>query len=49
MVKKSKNAEEVKIKRRPRAKVSREEALKRMADFSKQKDKFVAAVRKGKN
>jgi hypothetical protein len=49
VVKKNKSAEEVEINRPPRAKVSREEALKRMAEFSKRKQKFVAAVRKGKN
>lgn len=32
-----------------RAKVTREEALKRMEEFPKRKENFVATVRKGKN
>jgi len=41
------------VKSRPaerpeRAKVTAEEALKRMADFPKRKEQFIASVRKGK-
>src|SRR6266849_5622020 len=39
--------EELKLKRPPRARLSPEESLKRMEEFPKRRDKFVAAVRKG--
>jgi len=32
-----------------RARISAEESLKRMQEFSKRKERFVAAVRKGKD
>jgi hypothetical protein len=47
MVKKNKSAEEVEINRPARTKVSKDEALKRMADFSKRKEKFIASTREG--
>ena len=37
------------IKRPPRAKLTAEESLKRMVDFPKRRDKFIAAVRKSKS
>jgi hypothetical protein len=37
----------VKIERPERERVSREEALKRVKAFSKRKETFVAAIRKG--
>lgn len=49
MPKKRKPIEEVKIIRPERVKLSREEVLKRMADFPKRKAKFIASIRKGKN
>jgi len=36
-----------KNERPPRMKLSREETLRRMKDFSKRKEKFIAAVRNG--
>ncbi len=44
-----KQVEELKIQRPERAKLSEQESLKRMQEFSKRKEKFIAAVRKGKN
>jgi hypothetical protein len=41
--------EELKIERPPRAKLTPEESLKRMEEFPKRRDKFIAAVRKGKS
>jgi hypothetical protein len=41
--------EEIKIQRPPRAKLTAEESLKRMEDFPKRRDKFIASVRKGKS
>jgi hypothetical protein len=49
MAKKPKDNGELKIERPKRAKLTPEESLKRMQDFSKRKEKFIAAVRKGKN
>ncbi len=40
---------EIKIQRPERAKLSAEESLKRMKDFDKRKDKFIAAIRQGKD
>ena len=40
---------EVKIERPEPAKLSEEESVKRVKEFSKRKEKFIAAVRKGKN
>lgn len=39
----------LRIERPKRAKLTPKEALKRMQDFSKRKDQFIAAVREGKN
>jgi hypothetical protein len=44
-MKKAKDNTEQKAQRSPRATVSEKEALKRMREFAKRKDKFVAAVR----
>jgi hypothetical protein len=49
MAKKRESADEVKIVRPERVKLSREESLKRMRAFPKRKGKFIAAIRKGKN
>ena len=42
-------AQELKIERPSRAKLSEEETLRRMEEFEDRKEKFVASVRKGKN
>lgn len=46
MTKKAKVIKEIKIERPERAKISAEESLKRMRDFDKRKEKFIASVRK---
>jgi hypothetical protein len=43
-----KEIEEWVIKRPPRAKLSPDEVRKRMEDFPKRRDAFIASVRKGK-
>jgi hypothetical protein len=48
MAKRLKDLKEVKIERPPRIKLSAEESLKRTQEFEKRKEKFIAAVRKGK-
>ncbi len=48
-MKRVKDIKEIKVERPPRAKVSEKEALKRMQEFSKRKEKFVATVRAGKS
>lgn len=48
VAKRLKDLKEVRIERPPRVKLSAEESLKRTQDFEKRKEKFVAAVRKGK-
>jgi hypothetical protein len=48
-MKRAKDIQEVKVERPPRAKVSEKEALKRMKEFSKRKEKFIATVRAGKS
>jgi len=48
MAKRLKDLKEVKIERPPRIKLSAEESLKRTQEFAKRKEKFIAAVRKGK-
>ena len=45
----SEEIEELKIVRPPRAKLSADEVRKRMDDFPKRRDKFIASVRKGKS
>ena len=49
MTKKAKVVKEIKIERPERAKLSAEESLKRMKDFDKRKEKFIAAIRKNKD
>ncbi len=39
---------EIRVERPERAVISAEEALKRMNDFDKRKDKFVASIRQNK-
>lgn len=48
MTKKAKVIKEIKIERPERMKLSAEESLKRMKDFDKRKEKFIAAIRKSK-
>jgi hypothetical protein len=48
-MKKLKVAKEVKVERPPRATVSEKEALKRMKEFSKRKERFLATARTGKS
>jgi hypothetical protein len=47
-MKKLKTVKEVKVERPPRAAVSEEEALKRMKEFPKRKEQFLATARTGK-
>ncbi len=49
MTKKPKIVKEVKTERPERMKLSAEESLKRTKEFDKRRDKFIAAIRKGKN
>jgi hypothetical protein len=49
MAKRLKDLKEVRIERPPRVKLSAEESLKRTQEFDKRKEKFIAAVRKGKS
>jgi hypothetical protein len=44
-----KDIKELKVERPPRVKISEKEALKRMKDFSKRKEQFIATVRTGKS
>lgn len=48
-MKRAKDIKEVKVDRPSRAKVSEKEALKRMKEFSKRKEQFLATVRTGKS
>ena len=48
-MKKLKAVKELKVERPPRAKVSEKEALKRMKEFSKRKEQFLATARTGKS
>lgn len=48
-MKRLKDLKEVKIERPPRAKVSEKEALKRMKEFPKRKEQFIASVRARKD
>jgi hypothetical protein len=48
-MKKLKAVRELKVERPPRAVVSEREALKRMKDFSKRKEQFLATARTGKS
>jgi hypothetical protein len=47
-MKKLKAVKEVKVERPPRATVSEKEALKRMKEFPKRKEQFLATARTGK-
>ena len=49
MSKKLKEIKDIKIERPERAKLTAKESLKRMQEFSKRKDKFIASIRKSKN
>jgi hypothetical protein len=49
MARKRKEIKEWQVERPERAQLSAEESLKRMQDFAQRKERFVAAVRKGKN
>jgi hypothetical protein len=46
-MKKLKAVKEVKVERPPRSAVSEEEALKRMKEFSRRKEQFLATARTG--
>ena len=48
MAKRLKDIREIKIERPPRAKLSAEESLKRTQELDKRREKFIAAIRKGK-
>ena len=48
-MKKLKAIKELKVERPPRATVSEKEALKRMKEFSKRKEQFLATARTGKS
>ena len=47
-MKKLKAVKEVKVERPPRASVSEKDALKRMKEFSKRKEQFLATARTGR-
>src|SRR5438874_2457717 len=49
MAKGKKQVKRLPTERVPRAKLTAEESLKRVREFSKRKERFVAAVRKGKD
>jgi hypothetical protein len=49
VIKKEEKIKQLKSERPKRVKLSAKESLKRMQEFSKRKEKFIAAVRKGKN
>lgn len=49
MARRLKDIKEIKIERPPRAKLSEKEILKRMEEFPKRKEKFIASIRAGKN
>jgi hypothetical protein len=48
-MKRAKDIKELKVERPPRAKVSEKDALKRMKEFSKRKEQFLATARTGKS
>jgi hypothetical protein len=48
-MKKLKALKELKVERPPRAVVSEKEALKRMKEFSKRREQFLAIARTGKS
>jgi hypothetical protein len=45
----SEEIEDIVVKRPPRARLSAEEVRKRMEEFPKRRDEFIASVRKGKS
>jgi hypothetical protein len=47
-MKREKSIKELKIERPPRAVITEREALKRMKEFSKRKEQFLATARTGK-
>jgi hypothetical protein len=47
-MKRAKEVKELKVERPPRAEVSEKDALKRMKEFSKRKEQFLATARTGK-
>lgn len=49
MAKRLKDIREIKIERPQRAKLSAKEVIKRMEEFPKRREQFVATVRKRKN
>lgn len=49
MAKKQQKIVELKIERPERVKLSSAESLKRMQNFAQRKERFIAAIRKGKN
>jgi hypothetical protein len=49
MAEKPEEIKESKMKRRKRVKVSAKEALRRMQAFGKRREKFIAAIREGKD
>ena len=49
MAKRKKRANDLSVKRAEPIKVAPEESLKRLQEFAKRKEQFVAAVRKGKD
>jgi len=48
-MKKLKAVKELKVERPPRAVITEREALKRMKEFSKRKEQFLATARTGKS
>lgn len=48
-MKRAKDVKELKVERPPRAKVSEKDALKRMKEFPKRKEQFLATARTGKS
>jgi hypothetical protein len=49
MARRLKDIKEIKIERPLRAKLSEKEILKRMEEFLKRKEKFIASIRASKN
>jgi hypothetical protein len=49
LMKKSKTSRQVRIERPPGAVISREEAIKRMKEFPKRKEQFLATARANKS
>lgn len=49
MAKRLKDIRQIKIERPQRAKLSPKESIKRMQEFSKRKERFIAVIREGKS